>query len=163
MIILHVNLQFITAWYEIVFVRGSCLWGPGAGSTLDLYYFHSIILQCLLKLIHWGETWSKSIEQIYIVLDMKWMCLCFRLFCLLECGDFILLTSFNKLDKNFWREMILEFADALNFVVASTWFKKNEGRLRFLWSLVDWSHMRLINAGLWLIIHSDQKEWKNTD
>ena len=25
--------------------------------------------------------------------------------------------------------MILEFADALNFVVANTWFKKNESRL----------------------------------
>ena len=25
--------------------------------------------------------------------------------------------------------MILEFANALNFVVANTWFKKNEGRL----------------------------------
>ena len=26
-------------------------------------------------------------------------------------------------------EIILEFANALNFVVANTWFKKNEGRL----------------------------------
>ena len=36
--------------------------------------------------------------------------------------------------------MILEIADALNFVVASTWFKKNEGRLI--------TYVRLINAGL---------------
>ena len=31
--------------------------------------------------------------------------------------------------RNVEGEMILEFADALNFFVANTWFKKNEGRL----------------------------------
>ena len=31
--------------------------------------------------------------------------------------------------RNVEGEMILEFADAWNFVVANTWFKKNEGRL----------------------------------
>ena len=31
--------------------------------------------------------------------------------------------------RNVEGEMILELADALNFVVANTWFKKNEGRL----------------------------------
>ena len=31
--------------------------------------------------------------------------------------------------RNVEGEMILEFANALNFVVANTWFKKNEGRL----------------------------------
>ena len=31
--------------------------------------------------------------------------------------------------RNVEGEMILEIADALNFVVANTWFKKNEGRL----------------------------------
>ena len=31
--------------------------------------------------------------------------------------------------RNVEGEMILEFADALNFVVANTWFKKNEGSL----------------------------------
>ena len=31
--------------------------------------------------------------------------------------------------RNVEGEMILEFAEALNFVVANTWFKKNEGRL----------------------------------
>ena len=29
--------------------------------------------------------------------------------------------------RNVEGEMILEFADAWNFVVANTWFKKNEG------------------------------------
>ena len=32
-------------------------------------------------------------------------------------------------NRNVEDEMILEFADALNFVVANTWFKKYEGRL----------------------------------
>ena len=31
--------------------------------------------------------------------------------------------------RNVEGEMILEIADAWNFVVANTWFKKNEGRL----------------------------------
>ena len=31
--------------------------------------------------------------------------------------------------KNVEGEMILEFADAVNFVVANSWLKKNEGRL----------------------------------
>ena len=31
--------------------------------------------------------------------------------------------------RNVEGELILEIADALNFVVANTWFKKNEGRL----------------------------------
>ena len=31
--------------------------------------------------------------------------------------------------KNMEGEIILKFADALNFVVANIWFKKNEGRV----------------------------------
>ena len=37
--------------------------------------------------------------------------------------------GFGFVKRNVESEMILEFADALNFVVANTWFKKNECRL----------------------------------
>ena len=45
--------------------------------------------------------------------------------------------------RNVEGEMILEFADALNFVVANSWFNKDEGKLI--------TYMRLRNAGHWLI------------
>ena len=44
--------------------------------------------------------------------------------------------------------MILEFADTLNFVVANTWIKTNEGRL----ITYETEKCRTV------IIHSDQKE-----
>ena len=54
--------------------------------------------------------------------------------------------------KNVEGEMILEFADALNFVVANTWFEKTrEGK----------SHMKIKHAGMWLITSWSGKRKEN--
>ena len=55
--------------------------------------------------------------------------------------------------RNVEGEMILEFADAWNFVVANTWFKKNEGRL--ITYEIPWKCRTVIDY--FLIRKSDRK------